>query len=147
MEDTDIQREMKSRIRKHMLTSIGGVLVGMFLVGGLGAVVGGLSRGGTPGALAILPILGIAAIPAIGFWSTFTNLRCPSCNGLVAMQVSWKYSAFGSMASDECRHCGKTIFSPDVPARFRKLILITMAIAFALAFLGAGASIALRPHP
>jgi hypothetical protein len=31
---------------------------------------------------AVVVIAALAMIPTIGFWSTFTMLRCPACNGL-----------------------------------------------------------------
>lgn len=149
MSDTAVQIEMRRRIGRHMLTSFAGAFVGIVL-GGVGAAVVTMLAGTPPASWAgaaygVSTLLGIAAIPAIGLYSTVTNLRCPQCNGLVAWQVSMKYSAFGSFASNECRHCGTTIFAPSASRRFL-LVIIILAV---LSFLGAamfGAFMSVRRH-
>jgi len=132
MEDA-IVLEMRSRIRRHMLTSfLGaiGALVVAVLIGGVLHAVGGdapwVARASGFAALGT-----ILLIPVLGWISTFRNLRCPSCNGLVVWQVSTKYSAFGALASNQCRHCGVTIFAPSTTRRFF-LVIGLMAIGFGL---------------
>jgi hypothetical protein len=123
--------EMRRRIRTHMLTSLAGVVLCFvtFAVGG--GVAHAIGMGHSGAAVGLVSLAAIAMIPTLGFWSTFRNLRCPSCNGLVAWQVSAKFSAFGSMASNECRHCGVTIFAPNATRRFF-MVIIGIAVAFFL---------------
>lgn len=139
----DLELEMANRVRRHMLTSLGGVVLGMLLAGGLGGAVAAL---GGPVALRLAPLLGIVAIPAIGFWSTYRNLRCPSCDRLVALQVSWNYSLFSGMAPKTCNGCGKKIFGDLIAQRFRRTMLVMVAVGFGLGMLGAVASVLTRPH-
>lgn len=133
MEDSEFEKQMSARVRRHMLTSFGGFLGAIVFIGAAGAGARAVLGANHPAALAIIPAIGILMIPAIGFWSTFRNLRCPSCNHLVAFHVSAKFSAFGSMASDDCRNCGQRIFSADIPRRFRRTVLFAIGVGFALA--------------
>lgn len=135
--------EMRRRIRLHMLTSIAGVVL-CFLTFGLGGAIAHAIGMGESGAVrGLVALAGIAMIPTLGFGSTFRNLRCPACNGLVAWQVSTKFSAFGSMASNECRHCGVTIFAPNATRRFFIVIAI-IAVAFFLFAAGMAGFMATR---
>lgn len=133
MEDANVL-EMRRRVRRHMLTSFFGA-IGMLVVAAVGAgvvrAIGG-DAAWVPQATGIAGIVGILFIPVIGWTSTFVNLRCPSCNGFVAWQVSAKYSAFGGMTSNQCRHCGVTIFAPNATRRFF-LVISLIAIGFGLA--------------
>ncbi|MFO0685897.1 MAG: hypothetical protein U0234_27810 [Sandaracinus sp.] len=139
MEDA-IVLEMRRRVRRHMLTSFFGA-IGMLAVAALGAgairAIGG-DAAWVPQATGIAGIVAILFIPVIGWTSTFFNLRCPSCNGFVAWQVSAKYSAFGAMASNQCRHCGVTIFAPSATRRFFFVIaMIAIGFGIAAAVMGA----------
>ncbi len=85
MEDANVL-EMRSRVRRHMLTSFFGAigaLVLAVLIGGVLHAVGGdapwVERASPLAAVGM-----ILLIPVVGWISTFRNLRCPSCNGLVA---------------------------------------------------------------
>lgn len=137
---TDLVAPMRARIRRHMLVSVGGVVIG-----GLGmAMCGGLSQefeASSPLRLLFVGAAGLCLVlmPAIGFWSTYKNLRCPGCDNLVAWQVSWNYSLFSARAGKTCRHCHATIFPPDLSRRF----LIMIVVAFALGMFGAIANVML----
>lgn len=145
--DTAIEQEMKRRIRRHMLTSIGGVILALVLVAVGGGVLG-VVFGGAPPAWAggVVGLVAFVTIPAVGFGSTFHNLRCPSCNGLVAFQVSVQYSAFGGLASKTCRHCGVQIFANDTPRRVRRMLLLVVVAGILLGASGAVVSMMSRRH-
>lgn len=130
-----------------MFTAFAGAFVGIAIMGAGSFVVGALA--GTPPAAwagtgyGIAALLGIGAIPVIGFTSTYVNLRCPACNGFVAWQVNMKYSAFGGFASNECNKCGATIFAPATSRRFM-LVIIMVAVGFFLAATALGSFMSAR---
>jgi uncharacterized membrane protein YdjX (TVP38/TMEM64 family) len=140
----DLELEMANRVRRHMITSLIGVLVGIALLAGLGNVLASTTH--PPILVAVMPLLGIAVIPAIGFWSTYRNLRCPSCNRLVALQVSSNYSIMSAYASKTCNGCGQKIFGDLIARRFRRMMFIAFFGALVLFMSGAIASMVLRPH-
>jgi hypothetical protein len=125
--------EMRRRIRVHMMTSLGGVVLCFLTFAVGGGIAHAVGMGHSGAAVGLVALAAIAMIPALGFWSTFRNLRCPSCNGMVAWQVSNKFSAFGSMASNECRHCGVTIFAPNATRRFFLAIGLIAVVFFLFA--------------
>lgn len=147
MEDTSVL-EMRRRIRTHMVTSFLGAIGAVVVSVGLGGVMHALAGTGSWGGAAtgITVFGGIALIPIIGWTSTFRNLRCPACNGSVWWQVSQKYSAFGAMASNQCRHCGVTLFAPSASRRFLFMMIGLAGFVFfaALAF---GAAMQHHAHP
>jgi hypothetical protein len=136
----DLEQAMADRTRRHMLTSIAGVILGIVLTFVGGAAVRVLFGQSPPAWTSSIPALGILSIPAIGFWSTYRNLRCPACERVVAWQVSAKYSALGAMASNQCRHCGATIFGATIQRRFRRMFVIMFAVGIGIGLLGAGLS-------
>jgi hypothetical protein len=135
--------EMRARVRRHMLTAFAGIAAGIFTM----VVGGGLAHAVMQASLVapvtmVVTIGGLVMIPVIGITSAFRNLRCPACNGLVVRQVNYKFSAFGSFARNECRHCGVTIFAPGGSLRF--IVLVAGAV---LVFAGGILSFMLaRPH-
>lgn len=138
----DLITAMRGRFRKHMLTAFGGIfgcIVIAILIGAATRLAFGPDQ---PGWTLALPALGILAIPVIGISSAFRNLRCPACDGIVIYQLSWKFSLFGSRASNECRHCGKTIFDGQITQSFRKVFVVMFAIGIGLGVIGAIANIA-----
>jgi hypothetical protein len=143
----NLEEQMAARVRRHMVTSIGGVfgvIVVMFVLGAVARTAIGPDTHAPW--MAVFPLVGILAIPAIGFWSTFRNLRCPSCEKLVIYQVSWNYSLFGGMASKTCRHCGQKIFGDLIQQRFRRMMIIMMCIGIGLGVLGAVANVMTHQH-
>jgi hypothetical protein len=147
MEDQNVL-EMRRRIRTHMLVSFFGAFAGIAVSLGLGGVVNGLAAGASwaGAATGVFVLGGIALIPIIGWTSTYRNLRCPACNGSVWWQVSQKYSAFGAMASNQCSHCGVTLFAPSASRRFF-FMMIGLAGFFFFAALAFGAAMQLHAHP
>jgi hypothetical protein len=133
--------EMTRRTRRHMLTSLVGIGLGFLTM-----VVGGrLAHDLAPPSLtgvatAVVAALGLAMIPVIGLTSTFRNLRCPACNGFVAMQVSAKFSAFGGLASNNCRHCAAPLFAPGATRRFFVVVIaaVLMLLGALMAFAATG---------
>jgi hypothetical protein len=122
---------MRSRVRRHMLTAFAGIALGIVTMVAGGAVVHLVVPASAAGiATAVVSLAGIAMIPIIGITSAFRNLRCPSCNGLVAMQVSNKFSAFGSFARNDCKHCGVQIFAAGGTRRFLVLVAIAVLVFF-----------------
>lgn len=140
MHRTVLEQKMISRVRRHLLTSFGGFAVAI----GLMVVAGGAMRaifGDTaPAWVRAFPVLGILLIPTIGFWSTYKNLRCPSCERLVVWQFSQNYSMFGATAPKTCAGCGEKIFADDIARRFRRRIVVFAAIGVGLGLVGAIAS-------
>lgn len=142
---TPVQIEMRRRIRVHMLTALAGVVMS-FVTFALGAAVAhALGMGESGAAVGAVSLIAIGMIPLFGFWSTYRNLRCPSCNGWVAFQVSQKYSAFGAFARNDCRHCGVEIFAPAATRRFF-LVIAVVAILFFLLSLGMAGYMSARNH-
>jgi hypothetical protein len=133
--------QMLARVRRHMITSFGGIALAFTLLMGGGAIGRVLFGPAIPGWWGVLSFAAILLIPAIGFYSTFTNLRCPSCNRMVALQVSTNASLFGRSASKTCRHCGVQIFDDRLFLRFRRTGLIvffgTLCLGFGSAILSA----------
>lgn len=143
---TELEQEMVNRVRRHMLTAFAGVGVAILLVFAAGAGSYAIFGSHPPIFVAMLPVLGILLIPVIGLWSTFRNLRCPSCNRLVAFQVSNNYSLFGRFASKNCAGCGQKIFADDIARRLFRVIIVLFAIGMALAITSAILSAVLAPH-
>lgn len=141
---TPVEAEMIRRVRRHMLTSIGGILLTVVVAG----VAGGIARSAAlaPAVGGLLVFGAMLLIPIIGFTSTFRNLRCPKCNGLVVFQVSAQYSWFGRFAPKTCRHCGEKIFADDIPQRFRRFALIMLAIGIGTGLLGVIANVVTSAH-
>jgi hypothetical protein len=132
---------MADRIRRHMLVSIGGVFAAFVLMAVAGFTVRMIAGPTPPPWIMVIPALGIMTIPLIGFWSTYRNLRCPSCERLVVWDVSWNYSLFNGMANKTCRGCGKKIFGDVLRARFRRMFVIMFALGIGLGVLGAVANV------
>lgn len=145
MELTPLELAMQSRVRRHMLTAVGGIVAGILLASLAGASAVRFFGSPLPGWVAVFPVLGILTIPAVGFWSTRRNLRCPACEKSVVFQVSSMYSAFGASVSKHCPHCGEKIFADDIPRNFKRMLLIMMAVAFTLGLVGAIAAALTRP--
>jgi hypothetical protein len=133
----DLEKAMLGRVRRHMITSLGGIVLAIALMAVTGAGSHAIFGASMPVWARMLPILGIVLIPTIGLTSTFRNLRCPSCNGLVALQVSTQYSLFSRMASKNCRHCGAKIFGDELAGRFRRMLVIMVVLGLSLGFGGA----------
>lgn len=138
---------MGTRVKRHFLMTFGMIAVAVPLEVGIGYLVRSLGltsdSGRAPSWVALLFVLPVLLVPVVGFYSTFTNLRCPSCEKMVARQVSANYSAFGIWASRTCRHCGAQIFAEQRGQR-RNFILILAGIGVVigtLAMIGALASL------
>ncbi len=129
----DLVDQMRSRVRRHMLTSFGGIVIAILFVAASGVALRSAFGGAPPRWSAVVPMLGILAIPAIGFYSTFKNLRCPSCDRLVAFQVSANFSLFGTMAQKTCPGCNARLFGDDQARRFLRVFLVLFGIGFVLA--------------
>lgn len=134
MDAAQYPAETRRRVRRHMFTSFGGFLLAIALMVASGALSVALFGSPPPSWVAILPGLGIAMIPAIGFYSTYKNLRCPACDRSIAFQVSTKYSLFSSVASNQCRHCGATIFDDETARRVRRTLLVAVCLGVGLGF-------------
>jgi len=133
MSDDDLILEMRRRVRRHMLTSIGGIVLGIVVIGLTGGAVRAAGLG--PPFMA-LSVLGLIIIPAVGFWSTFENLRCPACGHRVIVETSWNYSLFSRWAPKYCPGCSRQLFSADDGRRFMRTMIIVAGVAFMLALLG-----------
>lgn len=140
MELTSLEIQMKARVRRHMLTALAGVALGILLASLAGASATRFFGDPLPRWVVVFPLLGILTIPASGLWSTHRNLRCPSCQRSVARQVSAKYSAFGARTSSSCPHCAQKIFADDIPRNFRRMIFLMLGVSVTLGLLGAIAS-------
>lgn len=127
--DTDLETQMLARIRRHMLTSLAGVGVGIIGIVGFGLLHGALHL---PGWARVFFAFPLALIPTVGLWSTFKNLRCPHCEGQVGFQVSANASIFGAMARKTCRHCGAKVFGDGFTRRFGRFVVIMVVAAFAM---------------
>lgn len=138
MERTELERQMTARVWRHMITSFGGFVGVIVLMGVSGAAAQLMFGNDMPVVVRVLPLLGILAIPAIGFYSTFKNLRCPSCNRLVIWEVSWNYSLFSRMAPKTCGGCGKKIFPDDLVRRMSRAMLVLVGVGVVLGALSAG---------
>lgn len=146
METTALESQMKARVRRHMLTSLVGIIAGILLASLAGASAVRFFGAPLPRWVVVFPILGILTIPAVGFWSSYRNLRCPACEKSVVWQVSAKYSAFGAMAGQHCRHCDQKIFADDIPRRFRRMILVMIGVSVSLGLIGAASALLSRGH-
>jgi hypothetical protein len=126
--DQDLVARMRARVRRHLLVSLGGILLAILCIGTTVGIAKSLDPSGDPPAFVGFFVLAfIFVIPAVGLWSTIKNLRCPKCDGSVAWQVSANFSVFSGQATKHCRHCDAKIF-PDDSSR-RVLVLIVIAIA------------------
>lgn len=133
----DLEQLMAARVRRHMVTSIGGFVVALALAMLGGAALRAGFGASAPAWIAVVPMLAILLVPAIGFYSTFKNLRCPSCEKLVIWEVSWNYSLFSRMAPKTCRGCGKQIFGDLLAQRFRRMFVIMFAAGIGLSVVSA----------
>ncbi len=103
---------MRSRRRRHLVICLGACGVAFIgVIAGIVLLQHVTEAGSKPppwvSVLIFVPIVGVAAV---GVWSTLANLRCPSCRGIVARQVSASSSMFRLSANKKCRHCGTQIF-------------------------------------
>ncbi len=140
---SELETRMADRVRAHFKTTLGGAGAAVLVAVGAGAGTRlALGESGRVVGSAIAFTLAILAIPIIGGWSTFRNLRCPACDRSVALATSYNYSLFSGAARRECPSCGATIFADSLPRGTRQ--------TFAwLALLGAGVAamqILLRSH-
>lgn len=140
----DLELSMATRVRRHMLTSLGGIVLALVLMAVAGVAANTIFGDVLPPWVRVFPLFGIAMIPAIGFYSTYRNLRCPACEGSVVWQVSWNYSLFSSSASKNCPHCGKKIFGDLIARRFRRMMFVMMAIGMGLGIFGAVANVVMH---
>lgn len=126
MDDTNLSSAMLARIGRHVAVTILGFVGGIGLMV-LGAVVGHAVFGdATPSWFRAATLaIGVLFIPVVGIGAAFRMLRCPGCNGHVAMQVSGQAAVFGN-PSCQCRHCGKTIFDD----RYRRRVRIMQVVVF-----------------
>jgi hypothetical protein len=120
-----------------MLTSFAGIGVAIAVMVFAGAGIQALNGGTRPDWIVVAPILAILLIPAIGFWSTFKFLRCPACEQVVAMQVSWQYSPFGDSASKTCNACNAKIFPDDTGRRFTRMLIVMVLVGAVLGLVAA----------
>lgn len=128
----DLVKEMRARVRRHMLISFGGIGVVLIAFGVMGATAERYAVDPTLRVLfAVAGVLGLLAVPIIGFWSTLENLRCPGCGGFVGWQVSWNYSFFGNFARKTCRHCNARIFPDGLSRKVLIVAVITIAVGIA----------------
>lgn len=120
---------MLGRVRRHLMTALGGVVVALFsIVTVLG--VGHAAFGeGMPVWVVALALLSIAIIPIAGFYSTYRNLRCPACEKSVVFLASTHVSLFGGVAPRQCPHCRATIFDERLHRRGRRLIIVGSVVA------------------
>ena len=129
----DLVDQMRSRVRRHMLTSFGGVVLAILFVAASGLAARAAFGGPPPRWFVVVPMLGILAILAIGFYSTFKNLCCPSCDRFVVFQVSANFSFFSATASKTCRGCNAKIFGDDQARRVLRVFLVLFGIGLVLA--------------
>jgi hypothetical protein len=128
--ETDLVAQMRARVRRHLLVSLGGVALAMLCIGIVVGIAKALDPSEDPPTyVGILAFGCILMIPSIGFWSAFKNLRCPKCEGSVAWQVSANFSLFSAQATKHCRHCNEKIF-PDAGSRRVLMIMIVVGVAF-----------------
>ena len=141
---------MRTRVTRHFLMTFGMFALALPLEIGIGYLVRALQlipdSGKAPLWVALLFALPIVLVPVVGFYSTFTNLRCPSCEKVVAFQVSANYSAFGIWASRTCRHCGTQIFGEQQQARRGRFLLIMVAVGVVVALLAGVGALASLHH-
>lgn len=126
---------MRSRVTRHFLTCIAGITIAFLSMFAM--------------QLSPFAALGVLLIPAVGAYSTFTNLRCPACNKMVAWQVSQNFSAFAPWAKHECRHCGVKIFPGQEAGRGaggRRFLFVIMGVVFAVLILATAAGFMARHH-
>lgn len=132
---SDLVAQMRARVRRHMLVSLAGVVVAILCIG----VTVGIAKSivpseEPPAVVGVLAVAFIFMIPAVGLWSTFTNLRCPKCEGFVGWQVSANFSLFSAQATKHCRHCDEKIFPDDGS---RRVLIIMIVVGVALGAIGA----------
>lgn len=140
MEPTPLQQEMRARIRRHWLVSLAGFVGTILLGAGLGGAARALDLPPTVrGAVAVVALL---LLPTAGFYSTWKNLRCPSCDRNVAFLVSANFSAFATRAPKTCRGCGQKIFDDAGAKRFFRFFVVAFAFGVVLAIV----SLVLRQH-
>jgi hypothetical protein len=122
-----LEQEMDRRVRRHL------VLASLAVATGCAAFGFALYLGstGTAGVLpAVLATVGVTVAPMIGLWSTYRNLRCPSCNGFVVYEVSANTSLIGPRPA-KCHHCKTPIFGE--PTRKTRAISIAVSLALIVA--------------
>lgn len=133
---------MRGRVMRHFGTCFVGFAAGIAGCMAVGAAA--------PATLARFAVpLFILIIPIVGFYSTFKNLRCPSCEKMVAFQVSQNYSAFGRWARHECRHCNAHIFYDQKSrgGKGMKIVFLTIfGVIIALGILGAASAMLAKGH-
>ena len=129
--ETDLVKEMRARVRRHMLVSFAGIGLAILTVAAAGSTAERFEVGSTPRMLfSIAAVLGLLLVPIIGFWSTFKSLRCPGCDGFVGWQVSWNYSLFSNAARKTCQHCDARIFPDGLARRFLVMVVIALSVGF-----------------
>jgi hypothetical protein len=128
--ESDLVAQMRTRVRRHLLVSLGGIVLAILCIVTVIGIAKALDPSEDPPTyVGILAVGCILMMPAIGFWSTFKNLRCPKCEGSVAWQVSANFSLFSAQATKHCRHCNEKIF-PDDGSRRVLIIMIVVGVAF-----------------
>jgi hypothetical protein len=140
MAPEDCTLETRRRLWRHMTTSMLGVLAAFVVAGAAIALAKALALEGTAMRITIAAAVGSCLVLAvgIGWWSTFRNLRCPSCNEGIWWQVSWNTSLFAARASKHCRQCGVRLFDE----RSNRFVVVLLVVAFLLGMVGAILNIA-----
>jgi hypothetical protein len=114
-----------------------GLSVFLFIVGMV------MSRGGNrPGPGVVLTGIGemlFLANIVYGLFSTFFNLRCPTCKTYLGAVVSTLYAPFfvSDAYAPTCRGCGAQLLDDDARVRAKHTMRITFFAMIALPFLAA----------
>jgi hypothetical protein len=97
-EEAELQREMVTRVRRHVAVVVGSVVLTLVLLAITYLGTQALFRGAMPRPFALV-FVGIFFIPLVaGVLSARANLRCPACNTSVSLQLRKR-----------CPGCGKDI--------------------------------------
>ena len=119
MTTADHSTEARLRVRRHMLTSLAGVLA-LFVGAGVAGALGKLLDHGPLRQIIVLGVLlpSLTAPVVVGLWSARRNLRCPGCDGsFLSMR---RRSPWSERTSGHCPGCGALLFTtraPTLPAR------------------------------
>lgn len=141
MAEQDCILEMRRRFRRHMGTSLLGLL-GAFLIAGIGGgIAGALDLGSAKRFVVGAVVMSAVAIaPVVGIMSARRNLRCPACEGSLWGMASFGTSPVRAASRRHCRHCGALLVGEGT----RRVRIVLVLVAAAIGMAGAAASMALQ---